>query len=168
MANNVSLGASRDDPAVVISFQVSSATGLYLPADGSVGFTEVNGLKSSTAIIDYKEGIEVFARKLLGRTTVGTITCKRGFDKKGQLREWYDLCREDNVQSPSLQLRDDLLFTVTARGTGLLASSVNIMVKYIGKGMWPSSLEISDLKDADEVLLQTVEFACEQLYEYRT
>lgn len=168
MANNISLGASRDDPAVVFSFQVSSATGLYLPADGSVGFTEVNGLKSSTASIDYKEGIDTYIRKLMGRTTVGNITCKRGFDKKRHLRDWYDLVREDNVQSPNLQLRDDLLFTVTARGTGLLASTINTVVRYIGKNMWPMSVEVSDLKDADEVLQLTAEFACEQLFEYRS
>jgi len=169
MPTPISLGALRDDPALVFSFQVSSATGLFLPADGSVGFTEVNGLKSSTEIIEYKEGIDTYIRKLIGRTKIANVTCKRGYDKKRYLQDWYDQIREDNVLNPTAQLREDLIFTVTARGTGRLASTVSTVVRYIGKGMWPSGLEVSDLKaDADEVLIHTAEFACEQFYEYRT
>jgi phage tail-like protein len=74
---------SRDDPYTGFNFRVE-IDGLALAA-----FSEVSGLESETAVIQYRVGGESnTVRKLPGLTTYANIVLRRGITKDAELWSW--------------------------------------------------------------------------------
>ena len=154
----------RQDPAVHFAFQVYTDDRTTIPM-GEVGFESVSGLKANTEVIEYKEGNEVRKRKLPGQSTAENITLARGIDGKGYLQAWYNLVREDRYKTvggqPNPDIRRTLIIVVKSRG-----QSEDLKVWY-AIGAWPCSYQSGDLTtDGDDVLLETVEICCEDLYQH--
>jgi phage tail-like protein len=56
----------------------------------SSGFTLVEGVRSTTEVIEYREGNENDVRYLPGLTRVGALTLQRGLTENSDLWEWYE------------------------------------------------------------------------------
>jgi len=151
----------RTDPQVAYSFEVFTED-TTIPR-GTLGFSEVSGLRSTTNVIEYKEGTDNYVRKLLGRTTVENLTLRRGLDLQAYLRRWYDLVREDIHSTasgqPSPEVRKTLYVKQKSRGAGRDGEELRT---WILRHAWPCSLEVSDFRgDADEATIESLEICYE-------
>ena len=158
----------REDPQVAFSFEVFTDDGT-IPR-GTLGFSEVSGLRSATAVIEYREGTDNYTRKLPGRTSPENVTLRRGLTLDTHLRAWYDLVREDKFSTssgqPNPEIRKTLYIQQKARGAG---KNGEVLRTWILRRAWPATLEISDYRaDADEVAIESLEIAYEIMEEEQT
>jgi phage tail-like protein len=72
-------------------------------------FSEVTGLESETAVIEYRAGGENVVRKLPGLTKFGNITLKRGITQDAELWNWRKSIVDGNIdrRNGSIVLLDD-------------------------------------------------------------
>lgn len=165
MATRVAGGAVAD-PLRKFRFVVYSvAGGNHIPR-GTVGFTDVDGLGlGETDATPYVEGNDVFARKLMGRTTWGDLTLKKGLDLGLHLERWRDKvvegssrtvrdtlasgARADNASSA----RCSLVFEVHDRSASENPSGSTLMMSFLAEGCWPKSLMYEGLSAGDSGLI---------------
>jgi len=72
----------RDDPFKAFGFLVE------IDGIAQAAFSEVSGLESETAVIEYRLGNEGGTRKLPGLTKFGNIVLRRGITKDAELWNW--------------------------------------------------------------------------------
>jgi phage tail-like protein len=72
----------RDDPYNAFNFLVE------IDGIAHAVFSEVTGLESETAVIEYRAGGENVVRKLPGLTKFGNIVLKRGITQDAELWNW--------------------------------------------------------------------------------
>jgi phage tail-like protein len=136
----------RDDPCKTFSFVVE--------IDGieRAAFSEVSGLESETAVIEYRVGIELnTVRKLPGLTKYANIVLRRGVTKDDELWNWRKAVVDGNVdrRNGSIVLLDD---------------SRNQVVRWNFRDGWPCKWEGPALNaKANEVAIETLEIAHEGL-----
>lgn len=136
----------RDDPYKAFSFVVE--------IDGieRAAFSEVSGLESETAVVEYRVGSELnTVRKLPGLTKYANIVLRRGVTKDDELWNWRKAVVDGNVdrRNGSIVLLDD------AR---------NEVVRWSFRNGWPCKWEGPALNArANEVAIETLEIAHESL-----
>jgi len=117
------------------------------------GFSEVSGLSSETAVIEYREGgnNENVVRKLPGLTKFSNITLKCGVTLDKSLWEWRKKVIEGRVERRS--------------GAIVLLDADHTPVKrWLFREGWPSKWEGPTLKAAgNEVAIETLEIVHEGL-----
>lgn len=173
MATKIQGGATADPLRNYrfIVYTVASGGKVYLPK-GQVGFTEVDGLGLGTTDISaYVEGDDITVRKLLGRTTWGDLTMKKGLDLGMHLEAW----RHDVIEGVSdvrdtaangtrlVGPRNTLNIEVHDRTAKATPGSDTCMLTFQVEGAVPTALPYDGLKAADSgVLVATCTFAIER------
>jgi phage tail-like protein len=136
----------RDDPYKAFNFLVE-IDGVAL-----AGFSEVSGLESETAVIEYRVGGEPNrVRKLPGLTKYANIVLKRGVTQNAELWDWRKTVEDGNVdrRNGSIILLDDSRTPVVRW---------NFFEGWIAKWQGPA-LNAS----GDEVAIERIEIAHERL-----
>ena len=76
--------ARRVDPFATFKFHVE------VGEIKEAAFSECSGLEISTRVFEYQEGgLNEYAHKLPGPTTLSNVTLKRGFAASNELYKWY-------------------------------------------------------------------------------
>ena len=95
----------RDDPFKAFNFLVE------VDGIGQAGFSEVGGLESETAVIEYRVGGEKVntVRKLPGLTRFGNIVLRRGVTQDADLWNWRKSIVDGEIdrRNGSIVLLDD-------------------------------------------------------------
>jgi phage tail-like protein len=93
----------RNDPYKAFNFLVE------IDGIAHAVFSEVTGLESETAVIEYRAGGENVVRKLPGLTKFGNITLKRGITQDAELWNWRKSIVDGNIdrRNGSIVLLDD-------------------------------------------------------------
>jgi phage tail-like protein len=96
-------GPQRDDPYKAFDFLVE------IDGVARAGFSEVSGLESETAVIEYRTGNEDVVRKLPGLTKFSNIVLRRGVSKDRELWDWRQTVVQGNTdrRNGSIVLLDD-------------------------------------------------------------
>lgn len=135
---------TRNDPYGQFNF--------LLEIDGAVkaGFSEVSGLTTETAIIEYREGSDrTPPRKLPGLTKYSNIVLKRGITKDRSLWDW----------------RKTVIDGAVRRANGsiiLLDDSRQEVVRWNFREGWPSKWEGPTLNaKSSDLAIETLEIAHE-------
>ena len=139
--------AKRLDPYQAFNFIVEIEG---LPVGG---FSEVTGLSSETAIIEYREGADRVGtvRKIPGLTRYANIVLKRGVSADRTLWQW-----RKTVIDGSTQRRDGAIV--------LLNEERSPVARWTFRAGWPAKWEVSALSaKASEVAIETLEIAHEGL-----
>jgi phage tail-like protein len=138
--------AQRDDPYKAFNFLVE------IDGIARAAFSEVSGLESETAVIEYRVGGELnTVRKLPGLTKYGNIVLRRGVTKDAELWNWRKTVVDGNVdrRNGSITLLDD------AR---------NEVVRWNFRNGWISKWDGPALNaKSNEVAIETIEIAHEGL-----
>jgi phage tail-like protein len=136
----------RDDPYKAFNFLVE------IDGIARAAFSEVSGLESETAVIEYRVGGELHTvRKLPGLTKYGNIVLRRGVTQDAELWNWRKRVVDGNLdrRNGSITLLDD------AR---------NEVVRWNFRNGWISKWEGPALNaKANEVAIETIEIAHEGL-----
>ena len=61
-------------------------------------FSEVSGLESETAVIEYRTGADRVTRKLPGLTKFGSLVLRRGLTENAELWNWRKTVVDGNVE----------------------------------------------------------------------
>jgi phage tail-like protein len=138
-------GPQRDDPYKVFDFLVE--------IDGvtRAGFSEVGGLESETAVIEYRTGNEDLVRKLPGLTKFADIVLRRGVSKDRELWDWRQSIVDGNLdrRNGSIVVLDD---------------QRNEVVRWNFMSGWPCKWQGPALNaKTNEVAIETLEIAHEGL-----
>jgi phage tail-like protein len=119
-----------------------------------IGFTEITGLKVTTGVIEYREGVnpEYHVQKMPGMQKFETLTMKRGiFKTDNEFYEWWN-----TVALNTIQRRD-----ITVQ---LLDENHDPVMIWNIKNAWPTSVEGPGLNaKSDEVAIETLTVAFESL-----
>lgn len=93
----------RNDPYKSFNFRVE------IDGIAHAVFSEVTGLESETAVIEYRAGGENVVRKLPGLTKFGNIVLRRGVTQDAELWNWRKSVVEGNIdrRNGSVVLLDD-------------------------------------------------------------
>jgi phage tail-like protein len=93
----------RNDPYKSFNFRVE------INGIAHAAFSEVTGLDSETAVIEYRAGGENVVRKLPGLTKFGNIVLRRGVTQDAELWNWRKSVVEGNIdrRNGSVVLLDD-------------------------------------------------------------
>jgi phage tail-like protein len=136
----------RDDPYKAFNFLVE------IDGIARAAFSEVSGLESETAVIEYRVGGELnTVRKLPGLTKYANIVLRRGVTRDAELWNWRKTVVDGNLdrRNGSITLLDD------AR---------NEVVRWNFRNGWISKWEGPALNaKANEVAIETIEIAHEGL-----
>lgn len=166
------IGVTTYDPIRAFKFQLEIIGG----ANGEIklGFQKVSGLKTSTDVVEYREGnMAIHKMKLPGLTNYEPITLTRGAGPSGvasQLSDWrYQVAgyssgevNHDGIPvSPANQRADLSNFrrrvTINVFDKGISTdgrSPDRVFDVYMA---WPSEISISDLNaEASEVLIESM------------
>jgi phage tail-like protein len=135
----------RDDPF--------KAFGFIVEIDGiaRAAFSEVSGLESDTAVIEYRAGNENVVRKLPGLTKFGNVILRRGVTQDADLWNWRKSVVDGNIdrRNGSIVLLDD---------------KRNEVVRWNFRSGWICKWEGPTLNaKANEVAIETIEIAHEGL-----
>lgn len=136
----------RDDPLKVFNFlvEIDGITRAF--------FSEVSGLESETAVIEYRAGDKVnTVRKLPGLTKYANIVLRRGITQDAELWNWRKAIVEGNIdrRNGSIALLDDAL---------------NPVVRWTFRNGWICKIEGPALNaGANDVAIETIEIAHEGL-----
>lgn len=84
--------AQRNDPYKAFNFRVE------LEGIASAEFSEVTGLESETAVVEYRTGGDRVTRKLPGLTKYANIVLKRGITKNPELWNWRKSVLDGQVE----------------------------------------------------------------------
>jgi phage tail-like protein len=138
--------AKRDDPYKAFNFLVE------IDGIARAAFSEVSGLESETAVIEYRVGGEPrTVRKLPGLTKYGNIVLRRGVTQDAELWSWRKTVVDGNVarRNGSIALLDD---------------ERNVVVRWNFFNGWISKWEGPALNaKSNEVAIETIEIAHEGL-----
>ena len=135
----------RNDPYKAFNFLVE------IDGIAHAVFSEVTGLESETAVIEYRAGGENVVRKLPGLTKFGNITLKRGITQDAELWNWRKSIVEGEIdrRNGSIILLDDQRTEV---------------VRWHFREGWICKWEGPTLNaKANEVAIETIEIAHEGL-----
>jgi phage tail-like protein len=138
--------AQRHDPYKSFNFRVE------IGGVARAAFSEVGGLESETAVIEYRAGGEpTTVRKLPGLTRYANIVLRRGITKDAELWNWRQTVVQGNVErrNGSIILLDD---------DGTEVVRWNFFHGWIAKWEGPSLNA-----HANEVAIETIEIAHEGL-----
>jgi phage tail-like protein len=138
--------AQRHDPYKAFNFRVE------INGIARAAFSEVSGLESETAVIEYRVGGEpTTVRKLPGLTKYANIVLRRGITQDAELWNWRQTVVQGNVdrRNGSIILLDD-------DGTELVRW--NFFHGWIAKWEGPALNA-----QANEVAIETIEIAHEGL-----
>lgn len=138
--------AQRHDPYKAFNFRVE------INGIARAAFSEVGGLESETAVIEYRMGGEpATVRKLPGLTKYANIVLRRGITQDAELWNWRQTVVQGNVdrRNGSIVLLDD-------DGTEVLRW--NFFHGWIAKWEGPALNA-----QANEVAIETIEIAHEGL-----
>ena len=93
----------RNDPYKAFNFLVE------IDGVARAAFSEVTGLESETAVIEYRAGGEHVVRKLPGLTKFGNIVLRRGVTQDAELWDWRKSVVDGNLdrRNGSIALLDD-------------------------------------------------------------
>jgi phage tail-like protein len=137
---------ARPDPYKVFRFRVE--------IDGltAASFSEVSGLDSETAVVEYRTGTDPnFARKLPGLTKYPNIVLKRGITQDAELWKWRQQIVEGNIER-----RNGIIV--------LLDDSGQDQVRWSFRNGWPCKLQGPNLNaHGSDVAIETLEIAHEGL-----
>lgn len=117
------------------------------------GFSEVSGLASETAVIEYREGgdRQGTVRKIPGLTRYSNIVLKRGVSTDRTLWDW-----RRNVVNGVADRRDGAIV--------LLSADRQPVTRWLFHDGWPAKWEGPTLKaSGNEVAIETIEIAHEGL-----
>jgi len=137
----------RNDPFKAFNFLVE------IEGIAQAAFSEVSGLESETAVIEYRAGAEKMnaVRKLPGLTRFGNIVLRRGVTQDADLWNWRKSIVEGDIdrRNGSIVLLDD---------------KRNEVVRWNFRNGWISKWEGPTLNaKANEVAIETIEIAHEGL-----
>jgi phage tail-like protein len=135
----------RDDPFKAFAFLVE------IDGVARAAFSEVSGLESETAVIEYRTGGENVVRKLSGLTKFGNIILRRGVTQDADLWNWRKSVVEGSIdrRNGSIVLLDD---------------KRNEIVRWNFQSGWICKWEGPTLNaKANEVAIETIEIAHEGL-----
>jgi phage tail-like protein len=135
----------RNDPYKAFNFLVE------FEGVARAAFSEVRGLESETAVIEYRSGAENVMRKLPGLTKFRNIVFRRGVTQDRELWDWRQNIVEGNPdrRNGSIILLDDQRTEV---------------VRWNFRNGWPCKWEGPALNaKANEVAIETLEIAHEGL-----
>ena len=135
----------RNDPSKAFNFLVE-IDGVNLAA-----FSEVSGLESETAVIEYRSGGDFVTRKLPGLTRYANIVLRHGITKDHELWDWRKNIVEGNPdrRNGSIKLLDD---------------QRNEVVRWSFRDGWICKWEGPALNaKSNEVAIETIEIAHEGL-----
>ena len=135
----------RNDPYKAFNFLVE--------IDGVVkaAFSEVSGLESETAVIEYRSGGEYLTRKLPGLTRFANIVLRHGITQDRELWDW-----RQNIVDGNPDRRNGMI--------KLLDDQRNEVVRWNFRNGWPCKWEGPALNaKANEVAIETLEIAHEGL-----
>jgi phage tail-like protein len=135
----------RNDPYEAFNFLVE------IEGVARAAFSEVSGLESETAVIEYRSGAENVMRKLPGLTKFRNIVLRRGVTQDRELWDWRQSIVEGNPdrRNGSIILLDDMRTEV---------------VRWNFRNGWPCKWEGPALNaKANEVAIETLEIAHEGL-----
>jgi phage tail-like protein len=137
---------SRDDPYTGFNFRVE-IEGISLAA-----FSEVGGLESETAVIEYRVGGEPnTVRKLPGLTKYANIVLRRGITHDAELWNW-----QKNIIEGKADRRNGSIVLLDGEG--------NVVVRWNFVRGWICKWEGPDLNaSANEVAIETIAIAHEGL-----
>ena len=137
--------AARKDPYKNFNFRVE------INGVTSAGFSEVTGLSTEVDCIEYREGGDLFARKLPGLRKFGNIVLKRGVTKSAELQDWHK-----NILNGVADRRDGVII--------LLDEDMTPAVRWKFFNAFPWKWEGPDLKaDGNEVAIESLELCCERI-----
>jgi phage tail-like protein len=131
----------------------------YFQVDGLGGgvgnyFSEVSGLDSDTASIEYRHGNSpVFSViKMPGLRKVGNVTLKKGiFVKDNKFWTWYNSIKLNTIQRQTVTIK-------------LLDETGQPTMTWTLNNAWPTKIQGADLKsESSEVAIETIELAYETL-----
>jgi phage tail-like protein len=137
---------ARDDPYKAFKFRVE------IDGIGTAAFSEVSGLESETAVIEYRVGTDRSGvRKLPGLTTFANIVLRRGITQDAELWNWRQSVVDGNVdrRNGRILLLDD---------AGVEAVRWTFFEGWIAKWVGPA-LDAA----GNEVAIETIEIAHERL-----
>lgn len=135
----------RNDPYKAFNFLVE------IDGVARAAFSEVSGLESETAVIEYRAGGEGVVRKLPGLTKFGNIVLRRGVTQDAELWDW-----RKNVVEGSIDRRNGSI--------ALLDDQRNEVVRWNFRDGWICRWEGPALNaKANEVAIETIEIAHEGL-----
>ena len=124
-----------------------------------IGFTEVSGLKLSTEVIEYREGINPAYRvqKQPGMQKFDNLTFKRGiFLDDNEFYDWWNEIRANTINGNTIARRD-----ITVK---LLNEDHDPVVVWNIESAWPVSVEGPGLNASNsEVAIETLEVAFENM-----
>ncbi len=135
----------RNDPFKAFDFLVE------IDGIARAAFSEVSGLESETAVIEYRAGSENVVRKLPGLTKFGNIILRRGVTQDADLWNWRESVVEGSIdrRNGSIVLLDD---------------KRNEVVRWNFRSGWICKWEGPTLDaKANEVAIETIEIAHEGL-----
>jgi phage tail-like protein len=135
----------RNDPYKAFNFLVE------IDGIARAAFSEVSGLESETAVIEYRAGGENVVRKLPGLTKFGNIVLRRGVTQDAELWDWRKNVVDGNVdrRNGSIALLDD---------------QRNEVVRWNFRSGWICKWEGPTFNaKANEVAIETIEIAHEGL-----
>ncbi len=137
----------RSDPLNALSFRVE------IDGEELADFSEVSGLSSETAVIEYREGTDKArtVRKLPGLNKFPSLVLKRGITDSMALWEWRKAIMVGDLQRKTVRV-------IVLDDAGQDAATFEFT------NAWPSKYETSDLDAAgNDVVIETLELAHEGL-----
>ena len=118
----------------------------------SSSFTHVEGVSSTTEVVEYREGTEQnIVRLFPGLTRYGPITLKRGLSDNSELWDWY----ESNIDDPVDTRAMSIIFLDRGR---------NEQVRYNFADCWPSDYYIEPLdSNPSGIAIEVIVIQCESM-----
>ena len=124
------------------------------PTLTGISFQEISGLEAETQIIEYRHSNNLLFStiKMPGIAKYGNVTMKNGiFVNDNSFWTWYSLIAMNTVSRMVITIK-------------LLDETMNPTMTWALSNAWVTKIQGTDLKsDGNEVAIQTIEFAHEQL-----
>jgi phage tail-like protein len=104
------------NPTVGAWFEVYTPDADWIPK-GTVGFESVDGLVRETAVIEHKQGNDLYSDQIAGRTAPASITIRKALDENNSLERWKAAVEEASSLSPASTRADLIVEMYDRRGT---------------------------------------------------
>jgi len=126
--------AQRNDPYKNFNFRVE-IEGLTVAE-----FSEVSGLESETAVIEYRTGADRVTRKLPGLTRFGNVVLRRGLTQDAELWNWRKTVLDGNVER-----KNGSVFLLADDGTEVMRWNFNNgwISKWVGPALNAKSSDVA-------------------------